>query len=128
MLSPAQRESVRFYLGWSARFHQIDSALEQALSAVGFDPETEARITNPISGTPPGLLSLLEDVDAKLLGGHGRLKASQVGSITLNAAEIDQLRGEGRRHAARLAAVLGVVVRVDVFSESSPGRGNYVGV
>lgn len=125
-LTAQQRASVRYYTGWSGRFAQFDSALEQALNGADNDAEVQALITNPVTGAPPGLLALLADVDAKLLAAHGRLKAGKVGSIELNGGELTQLRSEGRRFVGRLCAVLGVDRRVDVFG-SGGGGSNYIG-
>lgn len=109
-LSDAQRAQVRLYLGWPARFLQTDSALELAMRALDTTPESEALVTS--------LLASLADIDTKLEAAHARLKAAKVGSIELNGAELVQLRGEGRRFAGRLAALLGVELRVDVFSNN----------
>lgn len=138
-LTPTQRADVRRYLGWSARFHQFDSRLEQAMNALDTEPEHEAQITNPLTGTPPGILAALEDIDSKLTAAHSRLKADKVGSILLNRREMRQLYREGRRHTRRLAAILGVERRIDVYGGGdvntfaghggpySSSSGNYVG-
>lgn len=126
-LTDTEKAACRLYLGWSARFHQHDSRLEMALIAVGDLPEHQAQITNLITGSPPGLLACLQDIDSKLRGAHGRLKASEVGSIKLNAAELQQLRSEGRRFVGRLAAILGVEKQADVFASGGGAGGNYVG-
>jgi hypothetical protein len=136
-LTATQKADVRRFLGWSARFHQFDSRLEHAMSAIDTEPEHEAQITNLIGDAPPGLLALLEDIDAKLLSSHSRLKADVVGSIKLNRREQKQLYREGRRHTGRLASILGVEVRQDVYSGVGPttfashggmgGDGNYIG-
>jgi hypothetical protein len=121
-LTETQRAAVRLYLGWSARFHQFDSRLEQALDAVGSLPESAALITASISSTPPGLLALLADLESRIRGAYGRLKAGKVGSIELNAGEIGQLRSEGRRLVGQLATLLGVEVGSDPFG---PGVGRF---
>lgn len=126
-LSASQRADIRLYAGWQARYLQIDSALENAMNAIELQAAHEAQITNAITGSPPGLLALLKDIDAKLRDSHGRLKASVVGSITLNPAELYQLRSEGRRFVHRLCSILGVERGEDVFGSGSGGRDNYVG-
>lgn len=109
----AQRVEIRFYLGWSARFHQFDSRLEQAMNAVDTELDTQAKAEV--------ILAALADVMAKLTDAHSRLKALKVGSIELpGKIEIAMLRAEGRRHAGALAALHGVEVRHDVF-----GSGRY---
>jgi len=120
------------YLGWSARFHQTDSRLEQAMNGISVEPEHEKWVTNtlsPIAGEPRGILAELKDIDSKLENAHGRLKAIKVGSIMLPVRnEINTLRSEGRRHASRLATIFGVEIRHDVFSGSTTrNRGGYGG-
>lgn len=107
-LTEAQRVSIRFYLGWSARFHQTDSRLEQAMNAVDGLPDTQTQVES--------VLTDLGDVSDKLKDAYDRLKALKVGSIELPGKnEIALLRSEGRRHAGSLASILGVEVRHDVF-------------
>lgn len=124
-LSLQQKADVRTYLGWSARFHQTDSRLEQAMSALETEAEHEKWITNPIPppvGEPRGILAELVLVDAELISAHTRLKALKVGSINLPIRnEINTLRSEGRRHVSRMSVILGVEVRHDVYS-GSPNR------
>ena len=88
------------------------------MNALASTPETESLVTNALTATPPGLLACLRSVDAELTAAHRRLKASKVGSIELNGGEIGSLRMEGRRHVARLCALLGVEARTDVFGHS----------
>lgn len=126
-LTEAQRLQVRLFLGWQDGFGQFDSRLEQALNHVNSRPELEALVTNALTGDPPGLLACLQDIDTKLRASHSRNKASVVGSITLNPAEIQRLRSEGSRFVGRLAAIIGVEVRHNPFSSSASAGGNFVG-
>lgn len=113
-LTPEERASVRLYLGWPARFYQAEPALEQSMNAL--DQSDDAT-----HGVVISLLASLADVDAKLVDAHNRLKAKKVGSIELmEDKEVQMLRSEGRRFAGRLAAVLGVEIRHDVFSGMGP--------
>jgi hypothetical protein len=128
-LTNAQKADTRAYLGWSARFHQFDSRLEQAMSALATEPEHEAQVIV--------LLASILDIKTKLVASHSRLKASKVGSIDLNPAEIPMLRKEGKRFVGEIASILGVETRRDIFGSSpnsvfasaggSYGGGNYVG-
>jgi hypothetical protein len=117
-LTSAQKQRVHFFCGWSARFHSFDSRLEQALAAIETLPAVEAEITNPITGTPPGLLAQLDEKITQLRQVPNRLKASEVGSIKLNPLELHHLRSEGRRLASQLCMTLGVEKRHDVFGSS----------
>lgn len=112
-LSEAQRIEVRTYLGWSDRFHQTDSRLEQALNAIDLRPDSLAKVV--------ALLASITDIETKLEDAHGRLKARNVGSIALEAEiELGALRSEGRRFVGRMSVLLGVECRHDVFSGSLP--------
>lgn len=128
-LTDAQRTAIRLYAGWQDGFGQFDSRLEQAMNYADTRASVLALLQNAINGTPPGLLALLADIDARLSGSYGRLKANVVGSLTLNRAELQQLRSEGRRHVGRMCSILGVEMGHDVFAGSAPmsGGGNYVG-
>lgn len=116
-LTDTQKAKIRQYLGWSARYHTNDDALEKAMVTIGDLPEDEARVT--------AALTVLETLDTELTEARGRLKASVVGSITLNANEIAWLRSEGRRVVKRIAAILGVEIRSDAFG-SGGSRGGVI--
>jgi hypothetical protein len=108
-----QKAQVRLYLGWSARFWQTDSRLEQAMNAMD-DKAEELTICT-------GLLTSLADIDTRLTACYSRLKALQVGRITLPGhGELMALRSEGRRLSGRLASTLGVAIRHDVWSGRGP--------
>lgn len=113
-LTDQQKADVRIALGWSARFHQTDSRLEQAMSALDSEPEHEAQVV--------ALLAEVVDIKTKLKTAHSRLKAVKVGSINLDGlrTELAGLRMEGRRHTGEMAAILGVERRHDIFSSSGP--------
>ena len=114
-LTADQKAKTRYYLGWSARFHQFDSRLEQAMDALAVEPEAEALVI--------AALTALADIDTKLTDAHKRIKAQAVGSIVLNDKdEVSILRSEGRRWVGRICATLGVESRYDVF-----GGGKYTG-
>lgn len=109
----AQRAKIRWYLGWSARFHQTDSRLEQAMNAV--DMEVDDSSYDLIVAN----LAAMDAISTKLTQAYDRLKALKVGSIDLpGAGEIGMLRSEGRRLGGQLAACFGVETRHDVWSGS----------
>lgn len=121
----AEKVDIRLYTGWSGRWHQVDSDLERAMSAIETEPEAETLIR--------GLLVSCRDIDAKMVDAHGRLKAMKVGSIDLTGGgELDELRGEGRRFSGRICSHLGVDFREDCWAGASPSntggsRGGYGG-
>lgn len=126
-----QKAQIRWYLGWSARFHQFDSRLEQAMSAI------EGEEDDATHDLIVACLADLADIDTRLTDSYKRIKARAVGSITLPSGdEMALLKGEGRRFVGQLAATLGVEVRHDVFGSGrfrsfasfgglEPGGGNY---
>ena len=134
-LTGPQKAKCRQYLGWAFGFNDRDSHLEQSFSGLETKPDEELLLTDTLVNG--GLIASLEDIDAKLVLAHKRLKASKVGDIVLNAQEVKALCKEGNRFVGRLARLLGVEVRDGGgFSTSSPiGRtqgggyypGNYIG-
>lgn len=104
-LTSAERAKIREYLGWGTRFFQEDTALEMAMDAISTAPftddETQVRAA----------LTELANLDTRLTGARDRLQASTVGSITLNPAEIMQLRMEGHRYCQTIAHILRVEIR-----------------
>ena len=105
-LTETQKAAVRRSLGWSARFHNFDSRLEQALSALDTEPEHEAQITDTLENN--GILANIDDIQTKLRAAHSRLRANKVGSILLRQQEVSQLKSEGDRWVEDLARILGV--------------------
>lgn len=108
-LTDTQKADVRRALGWSARFHQFDSRLEQAMSALATEPEHELQLTDTLANN--GILANIADIQTKLRAAHSRIKADVVGPIQLNKQELRQLIGEGSRWVSDLARILGVEVR-----------------
>lgn len=114
-LTNAQKVSVRYWLGYSGRFYQTDSQLEQAMAAIN-DADLEARIAE--------VIAQLEAVDAKRADVRSRAGILQVDEIVFQdgkAAGLDALRSEGSMLVGRLAALFGVPVRRNPFSTSVPG-------
>jgi hypothetical protein len=118
-LSSTDRARIRWYLGWTQRYLQTDSRLELAMGAT--DASADALLIIQDTLINGGLLASLADIDAKLVNAHKRIKVSKVGTIELpGKMEIGILRSEGRRFVARLASLLGVEVRNDVYSGNLP--------
>lgn len=113
-LSTTERASIRRYLGWTTAFRQITPGLENAMERIAEVPEDEAEVRS--------LLAQLTDIETRLnTGARDRLQASQVGSITLNAAEVYQLRAEGRRFVRQIAALLDVEILQNAFGGGVAG-------
>lgn len=110
-LTEAERNQVHMYLGWSGRWAQFDGDLTRALNAADMDADSLVFIR--------AQLDELVRLDTSLTAAESRLKASVVGSITLNDRELDRLRGRARQAVGRLATHLGVEVRSDAYG---PGK------
>lgn len=109
--SLAERQSVRKYLGWSGRYFQTDSRLEQAMNAIASETEAEVRTE----------LTRIASLETEMDAARRRWKAAKVGSIELQGGvEFGLLRSAGRQSAGRIAAMLGVEVRHDAFSGTGP--------
>lgn len=112
-LTEAQRVQVRLFMGWSARFFQFDSELEQAMNSLDANPDTEAVIVT--------LIGECQRIDTAIVAAEGRFRADAVGSITLTQGrELELLRSRGRQFSGRIASVLGVPIRHDVWSGTGP--------
>lgn len=116
-LTQDQRAAVRDYLGWSMLGHSSGPGyrLESSMNALSVAEKASdlARVV--------ALLADLDDIDTRIAAAYDRLKASAVGSITLNAAEIAMLKSEGRRFARAIASILGVEVRGGKFGGAALG-------
>jgi hypothetical protein len=108
-LSDAEKIRIRRFIGWSDRFNNTDEALVRAFAAIDTLPDTVDEIRL--------LIARCDDIETRVFGGGDvksaidRLKASQVGAITLNEAEVQQLLDLGLMSAAQIARLLGVEVR-----------------
>jgi hypothetical protein len=116
--SLSERSKVRLYLGWSERFFQFDSRLEQAMNAID-----QQVITGDTSGYDLIIAQIAEctTVDTAMDDARNRFKAAKVGSIELQGPiELALLRSQGRQAAGRIASLLGVPILHDVFSGTGP--------
>lgn len=117
MFTDTQKAELRLYLGWAGRWFQVDTKLEQAMSACTAETQTliEAEVVK------------LKAIDGKITDAANRFQAAKVGSIQLpGAMELELLRSQGRQSVGRIAAMLGVEVRHDVYSGSSGSNDNWL--
>lgn len=112
-LTDTQKSDIRDLLGWPARFHDSDGRLERAFIALASLPTDETLII--------ALLAKAKDFEVRITDALGRIKASSVGSITLNPAEIAMLKMEGRRVVRRMAAILHVPIKQCSFGGGDGG-------
>lgn len=108
-LTDAQRTSVLRHLGFHAvsqsRFPIVEgfAAIGTILDALADTPATETEVI--------AILGRLAALETALDGARSRLKASEVGSITLNADEHDQLWREIKRWRGELSTIVGIPLR-----------------
>ena len=121
----AQKADIYFFCGWPQRFVTSDAfPLEQGIGSIAQIDAQWNLIVNPLNGNPPGLLAQLRELhDVTIPGAYRRLKATQVGTIQLNAGrELRELRNQGKRLVGALCGTLGVIRANDVFA---PGVGSF---
>ena len=106
-------DTVRIFdrMGTPRRFLSLDTALLQAVNAIGDDAEASALVVS--------LLDECDRVDRLLKGAQGNQGLKQVKGTKVvfrGPAQVVILRSEGRRYAGRIAKILGVKPRGDSFS------------
>lgn len=119
-LTNAQKVAIRKWLGYSGRYFQTDTVLEQAMAAIA-DPDLEAEIAT--------LLAELATVDARRATVRDTGGLKQVDEVVFQDGSISSLRAvleEGSMLVARLAAMLGVDVRHNPFSTTASDRCGYM--
>jgi hypothetical protein len=103
-LDGTQRARIRKYLGWEARFHQVQQDLEQALDAIAVFPDDEVEVLAE--------LQRCIETDEQILKVRTTALAIQDGAIHLRAHyQLGVLRSIGKGHVRRIANILGVAVR-----------------
>ena len=138
-LSETQKQKCRLYLGYSGRWHQTFTELEQAMDSVNSQAASIASPTydsaNALIGEISAVLDQLAATDKQLIGSSAssyadgakkRQKFDKAEDVTFRGpVELAALRSEGRMLVNRLALLLGVPVNGDVFgSGASSGGGN----
>lgn len=120
-LTNEQKVACRYWLGYSGRFFQVDSALEQAMAAID-DADLEARIA--------AVLAELTTIDGRRATLRARAGLAQVDEVVFaqNKSALADLVAEGSMLVGRLAALFGVEVRRNPFSTSTArnGGGGYM--
>lgn len=112
-LEDSDKAQIRMYLGYSGKYFQVDSILEQAMISVSADSDLQTLLLQQVARC--------QDVDAKLQAADNRQKlqsADQGAIVYRGPTELAALRSQGRMAVGRLAALLGVPVRHDAFSSS----------
>lgn len=113
-LTETQKSQLRKYLGYPERFHQTRPEFELALVALQGTATGEAQVLAE--------LARLVIIDSRLDDAPDRLRASTVGTITLNPMEIGALRSEGKRIVRRIANIMGCEVNGSAFGGGWPSN------
>lgn len=106
-LTDAEKVSIRRHLGLNSAsaanypFIETFFSANQVLETLSATAETECRT----------ILTRLTNIETSLDSALGRLKASEVGSITLNNEEPGHLRRELKHWRRELAVLLGIPIR-----------------
>lgn len=102
-------------LGWGARFWQLQTRLELAMSAVENTlPDETQKIQD--------ILVVLTDVDAKISDALGTVGVTGVSSIHLDSDQgIGHLKAEGRRQVEAIASILQVQIKKNYYGGSMTG-------
>lgn len=119
-LTNAQKVSIRYWLGYSGRYFQTDTVLEQAMAAID-DADLEAQIAT--------VLSSLTTIDGERTNARATSGLKQVDEVVFQDGNNSYLRGlleEGSMLVGRLAAMLGVPVRRNAFSTSTGPQCGYM--
>lgn len=126
-LTGTQTAAIYRFLGYSDRnadvFGSRTQRINQALSGLNSDIET-AVTTLLGSSADTATSNTLFGIQAAILAQRTRRKASAVGSIALNPAELAQLRSEGTALLGQLASLLGLEVLSNPFYPSHGAAGN----
>lgn len=120
-LTDEQKQKVRRWLGYSGRFRDLDTLLEQAMRSVDSftatgDDHAQTQLLQHIAD--------IEEIETKIEGAIPRLKYTSLGNgeLSYSPREMGELKRLGRMHIGRLSALLGVPIRVDVFAGHGPAR------
>lgn len=122
-LSALQSAQIHRFLGYSDRHRDIAGGRSQRVqqALVGLSATIETEVTTLLGTTADAATAnTLFGIQAAILAQRTRRKAAMVGSITLNPAELAQLRSEGSALLAQLASLLGLEILSNPFY---PGRG-----
>lgn len=119
-LTQAQRSSVRRYLGYSGRYLNFDTILEQAMDLLSSNAADEALAVELI-GNCDAVMAEIESTVPKVS------KAGAVGSLQLDGAKtLQTLRGHGNGYVSQLSNLLGVPIR-NGGAFSTGGSDGYAG-
>lgn len=110
-----EKSRIRLLLGWGARFWQLETRLENAMSAVESElPEETLRIQE--------ILAVLTDIDTKITDALGTVGVTGVDVIHLDSDQgIQHLKAEGRRQVEAIAVILQVPVKKNFYGSSITG-------
>lgn len=126
-LTDLQKAQIHRLLGYSERHNEQFGSRSQRIeqSLVGLSSGIETQVTTLLGTTSDAatVKSILAIENAIALQ-RTRRKATSIGSIHLNAAELSQLRSEGSAYLAQLASLLGLEILSNPFYPGAGAAGN----
>lgn len=110
-----EKSRIRMLLGWGARFWQLETRLENAITAV---EQTLPDETIEIQG----ILTALTAIDLQITDALGTVGVTAVSSIHLDSDQgIGHLRSEGRRQVEAIASILQVNIKKNYYGGGMTG-------
>jgi hypothetical protein len=105
-----EKARIRELLGWGARFWQLETRLESAMSAVELNLPDETAL---IQAT----LVSLTDIDTMITAALGTVGVTGVSTIHLDSDQgIGHLKSEGRRLVEGIAIILQVNIKKNFYA------------
>lgn len=110
----AERARIRSLLGWGARFHHLETRLENALDALADLPDDENLIKS--------YLTQLTTIDTAIADCASTFGVKKTGSIELESDQgLGFQKSEGRRLVEAIADILGVDINRNFYGGSIKG-------
>ncbi len=126
-LSALQSAQIHRFLGYSDRHQDVFGGRGQRIQGalLGLSSTIETEVTTLLGTTADAATAnTLFGIQAAIVAQRTRRKATTVGSITLNAGELSQLRSEGSALLAQMASLLGLEILSNPFHPGPGAAGN----
>jgi len=109
-LSDAERDRVRYHCGYMSvqPAASIQYGVPRPIPTMFLIEAAMSNLLEVAVDRVRRVLQILDNIENKLVDSQDRLAADQLGDLKIRATEPDQLEGEYRRWAFRLADILGV--------------------
>lgn len=114
ILTETEKHKIRFHLGYlgTSAVVSIQLGVPRASQPMFLVESAMNNLPEEAVGNVRRIIVVLDGVEERLIQAQDRLAAKQVGNITMNPTEPQDLEKEYRRWAERLADFLGVPLNV----------------